>query len=163
MLNATYQRWTESLASVRDVAGVAWVLSLEPLPEVFYRRRTPVAGATGNSLGLTERGTAAPGPLVVTLLAATWTDTADDGRMRAAARGLIGRLEEDARRLGTHYPFVYLNYAADWQDPVASYGRRSVERLRKVQRDVDPRSFFARYAPGGFKIPQPLSPERGRS
>lgn len=89
----------------------------------------------------------------MTLLSASWTDKADDAKVERAARELFAGIEDEARKLGVYEPFVYLNYAAAWQDPIASFGSKSVERLKKVRKDVDPKGVFRLNVPGGFKIP----------
>ncbi|KAL2833613.1 putative oxidoreductase [Aspergillus pseudoustus] len=144
ILNATYTRWNASLASVKSIPGIVWALNLEPLPPAIYARH-----ARTNSLGLSDASDA----LVVTQLSATWDDERDDETVERAARELIEGIERDARELGGYDEFLYLNYAAEWQDPIRSYGRESVERLRRVQREVDPQGVFRRDVPGGFKIP----------
>ncbi|EHA19834.1 hypothetical protein ASPNIDRAFT_123216, partial [Aspergillus niger ATCC 1015] len=63
--------------------------------------------------------------LVVTLLSATWDDAADDARVEEAAK-----------------------------DSIASYGPESIERLRRISREVDPTGVFQNMVPGGFKIQQ---------
>ncbi|KAL3953922.1 hypothetical protein ACCO45_011878 [Purpureocillium lilacinum] len=115
MLNATFKRWQESVPAIENVTNVVWSLSLEPLPPAIYKK-----GASLNSLGLADRSKA----LVVTLLTAMWTDKADDGKIEAAARKMFQDIEADARSLDEYDPFVYLNYAAAWQDPIASYGEK---------------------------------------
>lgn len=49
-------------------------------------------------------------------------------------------------------PWLYLNYAAQDQDPIASYGADSVERLKAASRKFDPQGLFQRNVPGGFKL-----------
>ncbi|PKX99265.1 FAD-binding oxidoreductase [Aspergillus novofumigatus IBT 16806] len=117
MLNATYLRWSSSLAAIEDVPGIA------------------------------------SGSLVITLLSATWEDEADDAKVEQAARALFAGIEDDARKLDGHEPYVYLNYAAEWQDPIASYGKASIEKLQQVSQAVDPKGVFRNKMPGGFKIP----------
>ncbi|KAJ5691716.1 oxidoreductase FAD-binding protein [Penicillium malachiteum] len=129
MLNPVYQRWNTSLDSIRDV------------PEIK---------ATKNSMGLEETNKS----LMITLLSATWDDPEDDVKIETAAKGLFAAIEEDAHQLGAYHPFVYLNYAAPWQDPIASYGTENVERIRRVSREVDLQGAFFRMMPGGFKIPR---------
>ncbi|PWY87378.1 putative oxidoreductase [Aspergillus heteromorphus CBS 117.55] len=150
MLNATYRHWNTSLAAIREVAGIVWSVSLEPLPPSIYARASPE-----NALGLS--GTS--GTLVVALLSATWNDATDDAAVAQVAREMFAAVEDDAHRLEAYHPFVYLNYAAPWQDPIASYGPESVERLRRVAWDVDPRGVFTANVPGGFKIPGEQSSE----
>lgn len=144
MLNATYLRWNASLAAVQEVPGIVWSISLEPLPAAIYAR-APAHNAMG--LSSSEKS------LVVTVLSATWDDAADDARVEEAARTLFADIEADADALDAHDPFVYMNYAARWQDPVPSYGRHSVEKLQQISKELDPRGVFQKMMPGGFKIP----------
>ncbi|KAL4974751.1 hypothetical protein BDW66DRAFT_81006 [Aspergillus desertorum] len=144
MLNATYLRWKSSLPAIEDVRGIVWSISLEPLPPAIYAR-----APTKNALGLSET----TGPQVVTLLSVSWEDEADDERVQDTARALFESIKDDARRLNSYEPFLYLNYAADWQDPIASYGEKSIEMLKRVSRNVDPEGVLRGCLPGGFKIP----------
>ncbi|KAK0634240.1 putative oxidoreductase [Bombardia bombarda] len=148
MLNATYINYNRSLAAVEQVADMVWSISLDPLPPAIYARPQSQA----NALGLAGRSTGAT--LVVAQLSASWTDASDDDAVEQAARDLFEAIERDARALDAYDPFRYLNYAAPWQDPIASYGPESVQRLREIRRRVDPRGVFPRQVPGGFKIPK---------
>ncbi|KAL2821471.1 hypothetical protein BJX63DRAFT_378188 [Aspergillus granulosus] len=143
ILNATYTRWNTSLVSIKTIPGIVWSLSLEPLPPSIFARH-----ANTNSMGLSD----ASQSLVVTQLSASWDDERDDEVVERAARELIEGIEEDAKGLGGYEKYLYLNYAAVWQDPIGSYGRESVERLQRVQGEVDPNGVFRR-AVKGFKIP----------
>lgn len=125
MLNATYLRWKSSLPEIEDVRGIVWSVSLEPLPPAIYAR-----APRKNALGLSNT----TGSQVVTLLSATWEDETDDERIYNTARALFEGIEEDARRLNNYESFLYLNYAADWQDPIASYGESSIEMLKRADR-----------------------------
>ncbi|GKZ64996.1 hypothetical protein AnigIFM50267_007156 [Aspergillus niger] len=149
MLNATYLRWNSSLEAVRDIPGIVWSISLEPLPPAIYARAPPDHNVMG--LSSTEHPERS---LVVTLLSATWDDAADDSRVEEAAKVLFSGIESDAHALDAYHPFVYLNYAAQWQDPIASYGPEVIERLRRISREVDPTGVFQNMVPGGFKIQQ---------
>ncbi|KAE8350516.1 hypothetical protein BDV28DRAFT_159548 [Aspergillus coremiiformis] len=143
MLNATYLHWDASLAAIQDIPGIIWSISLEPLPPAIYAR-----SPSNNAMGLDD----ASDSLVVTLLSATWDDEVDDAKVEKAARELFDNIESDARKLDVYEPFVYLNYAAPWQDPITSYKSKSVERLRRVSQDVDPKGLFRLNVPGGFKL-----------
>ncbi|KAH8424888.1 FAD-binding oxidoreductase [Aspergillus melleus] len=144
MLNATYMRWNASLAAIQQVPGIVWSISLEPLPPAIYAR-----APDRNAMGLSD----CEESLVVTLLSATWDDAADDTLVEEAARTLFSGIEADAHYLEAYHPFVYLNYAAQWQDPIASYGPKSVDMLRRVSRELNPTGVFRQMMPGGFKIP----------
>jgi hypothetical protein len=144
MLNAVYTLWNQSLASIQAVEGVVWAIDLEPLPPSFYARNY-----RSNALGLAGR----QGTLVITQLAATWGDGADDAKVLSEARALMAAIETKARELNAFDPFVYANYAGPWQDPLASYGDISVRKLREVRSKVDPQGVFTYDVPGGFKLP----------
>ncbi|KJK66846.1 FAD binding domain protein [Aspergillus parasiticus SU-1] len=145
MLNAVYQHWDSSLKSVEGIPGMVWAISLEPLPPAIYTRH-----ASKNALGLGD----ASGALVVTLLSATWDNELDDENVEKAARELFDNIDNEARKLGVYEPFVYLNYAAPWQDPISSYKSKNVELLKRVSLGVDPKRVFQTNVPGGFKLPK---------
>ncbi|KAI0416475.1 putative oxidoreductase, partial [Xylaria grammica] len=144
IINATYHRFNESIQAFNSIADIGVAYTLEPFPPALYARY----GDT-NPFGL---GTDKNQSLLVSAFSAIWTDPADDEQVERATRALIDAIEDDARRLGSYSPFKYLNYAAPWQDPIASYGTENVERLRKVAREVDPEGVFTHQVPGGFKI-----------
>lgn len=144
MLRAAYGAFTASLEEVKDINGLTWSMSFEPLPPQVYGR---AAGA--NALGLGGRS----GTRVVCLFSHAWSDGADTERATAAAAALVAAVDKAARELGAYDPFVYLNYAGDWQDPISSYGGESLRRLRELRDRVDPTGVFTRLVPGGFKIP----------
>ncbi|RAL08838.1 FAD-binding oxidoreductase [Aspergillus homomorphus CBS 101889] len=144
MLNATYRCWNNSLAAIKDVNGITWSLSLEPIPPSIYARRSD-----SNSLGLSDTS----GCLVVVLLSASWSDEADEAEVTKVGRGLFEAIEDIAQQQNASHPFRYLNYAAQWQNPIASYGDDSVEQLWRTSRAVDPEGVFQQQVPGGFKLP----------
>ncbi len=63
------------------------------------------------------------------------------------------KADEAARDMGMLHKFVYLDYANQDQDPILTYGRENVARLRAAARRYDPRGVFQRQVPGGFKLP----------
>ncbi|KAI1430195.1 putative oxidoreductase [Xylaria sp. FL1777] len=143
VIKATYLRFNESIPTFSPIANISFGYTLEPLPPAIYARH-----ADTNALGLGKNNQS----LLIGLFFASWTDPTDDERVDKAARGLVKAIEDDSRRLNAYSPFQYLNYAAPWQDPIASYGVESVRKLRKVAREVDPNRVFQQQVPGGFKI-----------
>lgn len=143
MLNATHGLWQESLSEIKGVSGITWSLSLEPLPPAIYAK-----GASANSLGLGKRTK----PLVVMLLTASFKRVADKQKVEAASQKFISAVKDEAQEQNAYDPWVYLNYAAPWQDPISSYGEESLKRLREVRKRVDPHGVFTHTVPRGFKI-----------
>lgn len=146
MIRETYEAFTASTAAVKDVPGMRWIINLEPLPQHIYSR-----GAADNCLGLATRTK----PLVVCLLCPAWlaTDEDHDEQVDAAARALIADIEARAKKLDVYDSYVYMGYAAPWQDVIASYGEESVGKLKELRARVDSQEVFTRLVPGGFKIP----------
>ncbi|KAI0547066.1 putative oxidoreductase [Xylaria curta] len=144
ILIAVYLLWSQSLNSIKGIEGVVWGMTFDPLPSSSYAPKSQ-----HNSLGLSDR----KGTLIIAQLAVTWDLSADDVTVMYAARRLMGAIEKRARELNVFDPFVYANYAAQWQDTLASYGSISVQKLRDIRREVDPQGVFTYNVPGGFKIP----------
>lgn len=144
MLRAAYDAFSTSLEEVKDIKGLTWSMSFEPLPPQLYQR-----GANKNTLGLADRS----GTRVVCLFSHAWSDEADNERATTASAALVAAIEKAAHDLEAYDPFVYLCYAGDWQDPISSYGSDSVEQLKDLRARVDPDGVFTRLVPGGFKIP----------
>ncbi|KAK8043985.1 oxidoreductase [Apiospora rasikravindrae] len=143
-LNVTHSHFhDEFLPTIQSVPDIVVGYTMEPLPPALYAKHTDQ-----NVLGLDNRS----GSLVISLLTVSWTESTDDERVQNAGRALIEAIDKGLKEIGAHDPFVYLNYAAPWQDPIASYGPGNVEKLRKVADEVDPHEVFARQVPGGFKI-----------
>lgn len=46
------------------------------------------------------------------------------------------------RDAGEHHPWMYINYASKEQDPYGGYGEENLEKLRRIQRSVDPDGLF---------------------
>lgn len=50
--------------------------------------------------------------------------------------------------------WVYINYAYQQQDPLASYGAENVAKIQAAALKYDPSGIFQSRAPGGFKVTQ---------
>lgn len=148
VLKAAFNQWKDSVPTIANVSNILWALVFEPLPPAIYSR-----GAKSNALGLADRTE----PLLVALLSTTWSNERDDALVTEAADALMDVIEKEARELGAFDPFVYLDYAGQHQDPIASYGADSVKRLREVRQKVDPKGVFTFQVPGGYKIPDEKS------
>ena len=107
---------------------------------------------SANSLGLGRGST--QGPPVVFLLSHSWAKKSDDEAVAKTAKRLLGEIDSFAKASGIGCKFRYLNYAASWQDPVASYGVENVKFLRDVSGKYGPEGVFWKLCSGGFKVPR---------
>ncbi|TVY35526.1 Bifunctional solanapyrone synthase [Lachnellula occidentalis] len=142
MLTAVENLWNDSIATVAPISGVNWAISIQPWPQPFDTQ------GSGNSLGLS----ASNGPLVLFLLSYSWSLASDDAAITAIAQKLIADIDAATQAAGQYSPFKYLNYAAYWQNPIASYGTASLQNLKAVAQKYDPTGVFQIGSPGGFKV-----------
>ncbi|KAI0398835.1 putative oxidoreductase [Xylaria palmicola] len=146
MIREAYAAFNASLPLIQNVTGISWALNMEPLPPQIYTR----GGADTNALGLTnENGRS----LVVCLISPAWSNGAQNDQVYAAARSLMDDISARAKKLGVYDPYIYLDYAAPWQEVIPSYGAESVKKLQQLRKRVDPKKLFTKKVTGGFKIP----------
>jgi hypothetical protein len=101
----------------------------------------------GNSLGLDEQD-----DLVIALVSVSWFQPADDLAANAGLKNFIDKVTRLAKEAGVYSRYLYLNYAAEFQDPIAGYGEKSRAELISVSRKYDPIQLFQKRVPGGFKL-----------
>ena len=143
-------------SSLLDVKGLVFSLSFQPEPQSILVplsfTDSPTKGSNdklaGNSLGLTV----ADGDLVNVLLTVQWSSPSDDARVKAASQSLFSQAETFAKQNGFYNEYLYLNYAAEWQDPLAGYGSDSLAFLKGVSQKYDPTGLFQNLCEGGFKL-----------
>lgn len=144
VIKGAYDAWYASVPAIQAVRDITYGLAIELLPPIFYSRH-----ASTNSLGLEAR----TDPLVVALITITWSTPGDDALVGTTAQSLLDAINTAAKRLGGLDPYIYLNYAGQYQDPISSYGAKSVGQLQKVKKRVDPKGVFTHQVPGGYKVP----------
>ncbi|KAL3431571.1 hypothetical protein BDV09DRAFT_206526 [Aspergillus tetrazonus] len=93
----------------------------------------------GNALGIEGDG-----PLLLILISTAWSDAAGDAAVNSMTKNTISRIQEVAERLGVANPYLYINYVSAQQAPdvFAGYGHKNAQRLREIQRAVDPRGVY---------------------
>ncbi|KAI6834743.1 hypothetical protein KC340_g7176 [Hortaea werneckii] len=145
MLKQIFLMVNETVRQMEDVAGLLFILSSQPEPMIIQKAS---AEAGGNSLGLSVEH----GSLFNFQWTLTWDDAEDDDFVEQQVRDAYNKAEHKAQKLGVQQKFIYLNYAAPWQDPIGGYGEDVVRRLREVSRKYDPTDVFQKQVPGGFKL-----------
>lgn len=138
ILQETFALWNSTVDSIRNVSGIQHFMILQKVPTVV----------SGNSLGLD----ASEGPLVLCLLEIAWSQPRDDQYINKMAQKLIGRIEEATKAAKLFNRYKYLNYAANFQDPIGSYGAASKVNLQRISKKYDPTGIFQTSVPGGFKL-----------
>jgi uncharacterized protein with von Willebrand factor type A (vWA) domain len=76
---------------------------------------------------------------------------ATDG-LNNALKEYIRMFDELAEKEGVKEEYLYLNFAAWFQDPFKGYGKEQVKKLRYVAKKYDPKGFFQKQVNRGFKV-----------
>ncbi|PVH79582.1 FAD-binding domain-containing protein [Cadophora sp. DSE1049] len=136
----------EGFAPFANVKGFQQIFIVQPLHRAILAANEKMGG---NILGLGAKD----GNTVWFAIILSWDDTSSDKAINAAAKKFFADVNQTAKRLGVYHPYVYLNYASEFQDPISSYGEVNVQKLRAASRKYDPDQVFQKLVPGGFKIP----------
>lgn len=81
---------------------------------------------------------------IVVLISTAWSKKADDAAVNRMTNNVITRVNATAQDLGVASRFKYMNYAsaAQTNSVFAGYGDENVQRLKSIQKTVDPRGIF---------------------
>lgn len=119
---------------------------VQPLP-VLYGQRSEAAG--GNIMGVGKQ--TINGLLLVAVVMVKTSEQESFAYPRVKA--WIDSLKEFAATIENgSLPWLYLNYADQSQEVLASYGDENVRRMKDVAARYDPLQVFQKLCPGGFKI-----------
>ncbi|GAW18718.1 hypothetical protein ANO14919_081990 [Xylariales sp. No.14919] len=80
---------------------------------------------------------------LVCLILPLWPDATQNEQVYYAVR---------AEALRVHDPYIYLDYAAPWQEAISNDSTESVAKLRHVRDKYDPNRVLKKQFAGGFKI-----------
>ena len=129
---------------VQQVPDFQASIVLQPMPRSITGRG---AASGGNSLGLDGKE-----DLVWLDITVQWSSASSDTAISNATETLISQAIAYAKSQRLHNEYLYLNYALEQQDPIASYGQSNVDFLRGVSQRYDPQKVFQKLVPGGFKL-----------
>jgi hypothetical protein len=130
----------------KEIWLVEFQILNQPFPAVAIEKS--VETSTGNSLGLEGNDK----DLIISLVNVTWLNKKQDSFVIGLVKKLIDDATEAARKAGVYHPYIYLNYAAEWQKTFDGYGQNAKSQLVSVSQKYDPQQIFQRQAPGGFKL-----------
>ncbi|OQU98803.1 FAD binding domain-containing protein [Cladophialophora immunda] len=102
----------------------------------------------GNVLGLSG----SEEPLLLYNPTPKWLDAEYDSIIAETVNTVLSKTRAEALRTGQDSDFMYMNYASEWQHPVASYGTEMHKFMQDVAERYDPFGLFQRLQPGSFKL-----------
>jgi FAD/FMN-containing dehydrogenase len=82
--------------------------------------------------------------LKVILISTAWSESTNDADVNRMTVNTIERLNATANNLGVASRYKYINYASAAQASTvfSGYGDENLQRLRRIQKAVDPRGIF---------------------
>lgn len=142
--------YTSEIKPVENAAGIvpACVLQVIATDQLSHMTRNG-----GNALGIS----AADGPLILLNLAFMWEDPSDDTAILTACQNIVNLTVAKAQALGLDNPYIYMNYASQFQSVVPSYGAANHAKLVATAKKYDPDGVFQTLQPGYFKLNGPPS------
>lgn len=144
---ATYivNQFMEQIEPVENAAGIvpACVLQVITTDQLSHMTKNG-----GNALGISV----ADGPLILLNLAIRWENTSDDHAILIACQNIISNSVAKAKASGLDSPFIYMNYASQFQSVVPSYGSTNHAKLVNTAIKYDPDGVFQTLQPGYFKL-----------
>ncbi|CAO1597599.1 hypothetical protein XANCAGTX0491_001406 [Xanthoria calcicola] len=143
LITEVFRAADTALQPIKLALGLTYSISYQPLPTEITTK-----ASNTNSLGLD----ASDGNLVLVLLGIQWTLATDDAAITSAANGWLAAAKAAAAKASLSNEYVYLNYAAPGQDPIAGYGAANKANLRSVSKKYDPDQIFQKAVPGAFKL-----------
>ncbi len=141
---AIFREEAEKLTKIEEILPC---LILQPFTSLAMSHMSKNGG---NALGLSEED----GPLVVLNLAWKWIHASDDEFVYGVYHKFMERAESAAKEMGLWHRFKYANYAEESKDVWSGYGEENLQRLKKIQREVDAMGVFTKggLAGSGYKL-----------
>lgn len=137
--------YQEEITPITNLTGIVPALSYQVM-------RVPQLQAMTRNGGNTHGIGGGKKPLMIFNLSVMWALQTDDELVLNACHNFITRTEDMAKQRDLLHPFLYMNYASQWQDPIAGYGAENKARLLEVSKKYDPEGVFQKLHPGYFKL-----------
>ncbi|KAI1258933.1 hypothetical protein F5Y18DRAFT_411892 [Xylariaceae sp. FL1019] len=126
-------------------AGPVIQMVLQPLPTKFAQHS---AARGGNMMGMDLIKNDA-----VLLIAAVEGSTPGFYEMAFPIfQAAIQEIDDFAKSVDGHIDFLYLNYCDGSQDPLSTFGKENIRKMKEAAAKYDPNGVFQTKMPGGFKI-----------
>jgi hypothetical protein len=133
---------------VLPITGVPGLLPAIVLQVITTDMMQQMQKNGGNALGLNP----ADGNLLLLNLSFMWDNAADDAAVQAALGAITSKSIAYAKQTNVYHPYLYMNYASQFQAVIPSYGTTNYQRLQQISEKYDPFRIFQRLEPGYFKL-----------
>ncbi|ORX93345.1 hypothetical protein BCR34DRAFT_499958 [Clohesyomyces aquaticus] len=124
-----------------------------PTSELTFQSLAPPPrnGSHPNVMGFAENATPEKDLVFLQIIFYFGDASATEG-LNNALKDFIKMFDDIAEEEGVKNKYVYLNFAAWFQEPLQGYGNESLRTLKRVARKYDPKGLFQKQLAGGFKL-----------
>ncbi|KAF4338959.1 FAD binding domain protein [Fusarium beomiforme] len=143
--------------TVPTVSGIPGILPAFVIQGITTPQLKQMQKNGGNTLGIHPDG----GPLFLLNLSARWKNKSDDAAIYSWISDIFEAISKEAKRRGVNSNYVYMNYASQYQDVIASYGADNKVKLKSIAKKYDPQQVFQKLQPGYFKLDRAPVPNAG--
>ncbi|KAJ3938291.1 uncharacterized protein N0V96_011536 [Colletotrichum fioriniae] len=132
LVDAAQEIYFEEVLAVTDLPGVLPTLVFQgiTIPMLKHMQQNG-----GNALGLNVED----GPFYIILLSIMWSNEEDDDKIYSFASTVMERTNDEAKARGLENDYIYMNYAAQFQDVVSGYGAENKAKLKSIAKKYDPK------------------------
>ena len=147
-MNKIHAMWSEIVPEICKQYAAA-----KPIAEITFQAlpAPPRNGTSPNSFGFSADETPEKDLLFLQIIF-TFENAASFDGFEEGLKDLVKMVEDITKKEGVYHPWKYLNFAASFQDPLGSYGKKELKQLKKVAHKYDPSGVFQTLVPGGFKL-----------
>ncbi|KAI1776756.1 FAD-binding domain-containing protein [Hypoxylon cercidicola] len=138
-----YKLWRERALAVREATGANQTFTIQPIPKNLAEQGIAKGG---NPMGI---------PLEdhqwwTTLV--DWTSASDDDTVRSVSIDTTEAWKTLSQERGLDLSFIFTNDASRDQNPLASYGKENVSKLKRIALKYDESQFFQKQQHDGFLL-----------
>jgi len=133
------------LPDVQSLEGAFPTISIQAITE---GQLSGMQKNGGNALGITPGN----GPLFIMNMSASFSKAADEAAFLKFFSTILKKVKAEALRRDVDHEYIYMNYASQFMDPIASYGTANQQKLVAISKKYDPAQVFQTLLPGHFKL-----------
>ena len=147
-IDEKHKEYSEKMKAAAPDSNFNVLVQFQPVTDAIVSHANDNGG---NVLGLED--VIADGPTLMWLIAVTADNAENQKKIHPLSLEFRDAVNDYATKIGANKNWDYLNYAYGDQDPIASYGPKSVEVLKDAAKKYDPKGVFQRLRVSGFKLP----------
>ncbi|KAI0103466.1 FAD-binding domain-containing protein [Daldinia grandis] len=138
-----YRFWLQSAQAMRNITGANQTFVFQHIPASMVQQGR---NKGGNPLSLELKHH----QWWTTTI--DWERSQDDELVRTVSIDTVEQWKKLSRQRGLDLPFIFMNDASREQNPLASYGSESVDKLKRISHKYDPKQLFQTLQGGGFLL-----------